>query len=99
MKHSPFPQVKTCFVAQIKQATPKPGKLLPKVHSPFAQKNYSINDVLGSIKTLGLDHQDLDDAICDEEVQFYLSNHEQQQQQQLNNSQRVVYRTLWEHLV
>ena len=195
---SPFPQVKTCMVAQIKKVKPSPPTLPPvqKRHSQqfsepiyenlinsnysdlkSVKKNYSVNDVLFSLKKMELNakpiqfstysvatssattsssaspeylafspidnessdnkimsppkystlstrlfasstpgfkkyaernQRDLDDYLCDEEVEFYLSPHNNQRGHSVNSLppiQSSCYKytnknvAIWEQLV
>ena len=108
MQVSPFPRVKTCMIAQIKQLDSNAvsannsepiyenltssssivlKKAPAKVPAQQIRKQYSINDIMHSLKSLemplsaqtkvsrklrAVDAQD-DDLLCDKEVQFYLN--------------------------
>jgi hypothetical protein len=106
LQTSPFPRVKTCLIAQIKQINA--SKKSPSASASFREepiyenlssfnakgtplrKEYSVNDVLHSLKSLELNanadgkrlktvksvHANLNEDydMCDKEVQFYLNN-------------------------
>lgn len=98
IKLSPFPRVKTCMIAQIKQldSSKKPKNQLvqePPIYENLnitnattMSKQYSINDIMLSLKSLEFQNfeskrrvkktrvqENEEDLLCDKEVQFYLS--------------------------